>query len=144
MAYIKLSEFVFDCTKCHTPCDGISKGSYISNNDVSSSEGFEEMLIEQINKTGKHSAKNLEDDYPDLKIYDQDGNLYRYLEVKVQQRKFMQVKRYLPDSTLEPSETVALNLSDLLRYFKIQKVTGTSTVIVWFLLNWMCILNKKV
>ncbi len=143
MAYIRLSEFIFDCSKCHTPCDGVSKGFYIFNNDVLFSESFEEMLIERINKGGKYSArKNQEPGYPDLAIYDKDGNRYCYLEVKVQQRTFMQVKKYLPQSNLAPSETVALNLSDLLRYFKIQISTGISTVIVWFLLNRLCIVNK--
>lgn len=143
MAYIKLSDFIFDCSKCHTPCDGVSKGSYIFNNDVSFSEGFEEMLVERINKTGKYSAtKNQKAGYPDIEIQIPDGSLYCYLEVKVQQRTFMQVKKYLPDSNLEPSETVALNLSDLIRYFKIQKTTGVSTVIAWFLLNRPCIVNK--
>lgn len=143
MAYIKLNDFVFDCSKCHTRCDGVSKSSYIFNNDVIFSERFEEMLIKRINKPGKYSAeKTQEPGYPDLKLQDQDKNLYCYVEVKVQQRTFMQVKKYLPHSNLHPSETVALNLSDLLRYFNIQKSTKIPTVIVWFLLNRLCVVDK--
>ncbi|WP_018611523.1 hypothetical protein [Segetibacter koreensis] len=143
MAYIKLSDFIFDCDRCHTPCDGVSKGTYIFKNDVSLSESFEEMLIKRINTAGKYSAaKTQKEGYPDIEIQNPDRSIYSYLEVKVQQRTFMQVKKYLPHSNLEPSETIALNLSDLLRYFTIQQTTGTSTVIVWFLLNRLCIVDK--
>lgn len=143
MPYIKVSDFRFDCSACHTPCDGISKGSYIFDNDISFSESFEEMLIEKINSTQKYSAAKTKDaGFPDIQIKKDDGSIYYYLEVKVQQRTFMHVKKYLPHSTLEPSETVALNLSDLTRYFNIQKNTGTPTVIVWFLLNRLCIVDK--
>lgn len=143
MGYVKISDLIFDCSKCHTLCDGVSKGSYIFNNDVSFSESFEEMLIERINKTGKYTAlKNQEPGYPDLEINDGNRTTYCYAEVKVQQRTFMQIKKYLPDSNLKPSETVALNLSDLTRYFRIQKTTGTSAIIVWFLLNRFCIVDK--
>jgi hypothetical protein len=143
MGYTRIRDFIYDCSRCPTRCDGISKGSYIFDNDASFSEGFEEMLIERVNKTGKYTAiKTSEKGYPDLEISDKNGQRYCFLEVKVQQRTFMNVKKYLPYSNLEPSETVALNLSDLTRYFKIQKTLGTPTVIAWFLLNRFCIVDK--
>lgn len=140
MPYIKHSDFVFDCIQCHTRCDGVSKGIYLFDNDVSFSETYEQMIIDRINKTNKYTAiKSTEAGYPDIEIRDKQNILYRYLEVKVQQRTFMQVEKHLGASDLKPSETVALNLSDLLRYFKIQKETKIKSVIVWVLLNRLCI-----
>jgi len=144
MAYIRLSDFIFDCSACHTRCDGVSKGFYIFNNDVLFSERFEKMLIGRINKTGKYAAaKSREPGYPDLEIRDLTGKRYCFLEVKVQQRTFMHVKKYLPQSNLQPSETIALNLSDLLRYFTIQRSAEVPVVIAWFLLNRSCIVDKE-
>lgn len=41
--------FRFDCSKCPTPCDGVSKGTYIFENDVDYSEKKECQIINQIN-----------------------------------------------------------------------------------------------
>jgi len=140
MAHIKQGDFVFDCSMCHTRCDGISKGVYLFETDASFSEEYEQMIINRINTAGKYIAVKCEiAGYPDLEVRDEKGHLYRYLEVKVQQRTFMSVQKYLPQSSLRPSETVALNLSDLLRYFEIEKATKINTVIVWFVLHRPCI-----
>jgi len=144
MAYIKLSDFVYDCSKCHTRCDGISKGVYLFENDASFSEEYERLLINKINATGKLIAVKSEiAGYPDVEVRDLTGKLYCYIEVKVQQRAFMHVEKYLPYSNLKPSETVALNLSDLFRYFALQKSAQFKIVVVWFLLKRLCIVRSE-
>lgn len=141
MAYVKLSEYVYDCNQCHTRCDGISKGTYRFEKDALFSEHYENLVIDKINKTGKYIAFKCRDaGYPDIEIRTQAGNLHHYLEIKVQQRTFMSVQKYLPESRLMPSETVALNLSDLLRYFTIHQQTGVSSGILWVVLNRLCIM----
>lgn len=133
---------MFDCNACHTRCDGVSKGVYQFDNDASFSEAYEQMIIDHINAAGRYKATKCEElSYPDIEICDAYNNIYSYLEVKVQQRTFMQVEKSLSLSNLTPSETVALNLSDLLRYFKIQRDTNTQVVIVWVLLNRLCIVE---
>lgn len=143
MPYVEQSPFCFDCSVCHTRCDGTSKGVYIFENDTSFSEQYENEIIAIINASKKFFAKKCEEPgYPDIAVYNKNGDLETYIEVKVQQRTFMSVKKYLPNSALCPSETVALNLSDLLRYFAIQEKTKVSTSIVWVLLNRPCILKE--
>ncbi len=142
MAYVEKAKFVFDCTVCHTPCNGQSKGVYLFNNDAAFSEHYEQLIIQRINRYPNYCAtKSVENGYPDITIKTNDGEVYRYLEVKVQQRTFMSIQKHLPASQLLPSETVALNLSDLLRYFEIEEQTGIATCITWVLLNRPCILN---
>lgn len=144
MPHVELSPFCFNCSVCHTRCDGISKGVYVFENDTSFSEQYENEIIAIINASGKYVAAKCEEaGYPDIAVQDLQGNIKTYLEVKVQQRTFMSVKKHLPDAALCPSETVALNLSDLLRYFEIQKQTKVSTSIVWVLLNRPCILKEE-
>ena len=55
----------------------------------------------------------------------------------------MSVEWFLPSSNLKPSETLALNLSDLERYFRIEKGTGIQTSIVWVLMNRPCIVKEN-
>lgn len=144
MPHVELSPFCFDCSVCHTRCDGISKGVYVFENDTSFSERYENEIIAIINASQNYRAAKCEEaGYPDIVVHDHQGNIKTYLEVKVQQRTFMSVQKYLPASDLLPSETVALNLSDLLRYFDIQKKTNVPTSIVWVLLNRPCILRDE-
>lgn len=144
MSHIETSPFCFDCAVCHTRCDGVSKGVYIFENDTSFSEQYEQEIIARINASKNYCAKKCEEaGYPDIAVYNREGSLKTYLEVKVQQRTFMSVKKFLPESNLTPSETVALNLSDLLRYFNIQAQTKISTSIVWVLLNRPCIIKEE-
>jgi hypothetical protein len=141
MPYIRLREHVYDCNQCSTRCDGISKGIYKFENDVSFSEYYELLITQKINASGKYQArKTTTAGFPDLEIKDNSGQLVRLLEVKVQQRTFMQVEKRLPLGALTPSETVALNESDLLRYFSVEKQTGVPVTIVWVLMNRLCIL----
>ncbi len=139
-----LSPFIFDCEVCHTRCDGKSKAVYLFENDTAFSEKFEQIIIDRINQSALYKAeKCLEPGYPDIAISDKSGRLQNYVEVKVQQRTFMTITKSLPEATLLPSETLALNLSDLLRYFRIFDETKIPTSIVWVLLNRPCITNEK-
>lgn len=141
MAYICISDFVYDCQQCNTRCDGISKGVYVFENDVRFSEQYEQMIIGKINRSGKYvAAKTEKPGYPDIEIKDLQGNIQKYIEVKVQQRTFMQVAKYLPTGNLTPSETVALNQSDLLRYFSIESEIDIPITIVWVLMNRLCVM----
>ncbi len=40
--------YIYDCDKCFSKCDGVSKGNYNFKNDVEQSEYFEKMLINAI------------------------------------------------------------------------------------------------
>jgi hypothetical protein len=143
MPHIALSEFVYDCRICHTPCNGNSKGVYTFENDTAFSEQFEKRLTDKINASNRFTVKKCsEAGYPDLVVYNQNGGIHTYLEVKVQQRTFMSVAQILPQANLQPSETVALNLSDLLRYFAIAEKTKHPVSIVWVLLNRPCIVRE--
>lgn len=141
--YKKISEYIFDCSSCPAPCDGISKGVYNFKNDVEFSEHYENLIIDRINKSKKYTAsKTTKDGYPDIEIRNSKTNqITSYLEIKVQRRTFMSVEKILPKSGLKPSETLALNLSDLLRYFKIQEETQLPTSILWVLMNRACIVK---
>lgn len=55
----------------------------------------------------------------------------------------MSVKRILPYGELEPSETLALNLSDLLRYFNIQNEVRKKIFILWCVENRPCIVPEN-
>ncbi len=144
MPYVPVSEFVFDCEQCDTRCDGISKGVYNFNNDVTFSEFYEQHIIGRINQSGKYVAfKCATPGYPDIEVRNADNTLFKYIEVKVQQRTFMQVQKYLPASNLLPSETIALNESDLLRYFQIQHQDAVPIIIVWVLLNRLCMVEPQ-
>ena len=70
------------------------------------------------------------------------GSIF-YIELKVQQRTFMSVEKYIPQSGLKPSETIALNLSDLKRYFDLERVNGLVIFIFWVVLNRPCIISIK-
>jgi hypothetical protein len=141
MLYKRIDTNIFDCSTCPTRCDGKSKLNYQFEDDVSFAEIQEELVRNNINKNQDYKAyKTTQDGYPDVEIY-YKGNLHRYLEVKAQRRTFMIVEKLLPQSNLTPSETLALNLSDLERYFTIEEKTGIPTSIVWVLMNRPCLVN---
>jgi hypothetical protein len=143
MPHVETSPGIFDCSVCHTRCDGASKGKYIFENDTAFSEKYENEIIAKINSSGRFTAaKCKQAGYPDIAVSNPAGKIVSYIEIKVQRRTFMSVKKIIPKSNLSPSETVALNLSDLLRYFEIQKDTTIPTSIVWVLLNRPCITNR--
>jgi len=67
---------------------------------------------------------------PDLAIK-REHNLIARVEVKVQTRAFMKVASFLPSGNLLPYETVALNLSDLERYFRLHESENIPIFVVW-------------
>ena len=137
------NKFVFDCNKCPHRCDGISKMVYIFKSDAEYSEEQEKKMIDNINVIKKFVAKKCEKDgYPDIDVFSKENNKTFYIEIKCQRRTFMSVKKILPQGNLEPSETLALNLSDLLRYFDIHKQTKEKIFILWCVENRPCIVEQ--
>lgn len=141
--YLQIEPFVFNCKVCPTRCDGVSKMSYVFENDAKFSEQYEQQLINYINQSTPFKAsKTTEKGYPDIEVVNGAGQKF-YIEVKVQRRTFMTVENILPQSGLKPSETVALNLSDLLRYFDLEESQHVPIFIFWVLLNRLCILGNE-
>lgn len=142
--YEEIKKNVFNCTTCPTRCDGKSKMKYSFTDDVDFAETQEEIVREKINKTETIIAlKSKAKGYPDIEVYNTKGKLEKYIEVKAQKRTFMIVRKLLPNGALEPSETVALNESDLIRYIKIAKETGIQTGIIWCVMNRPCIVEDN-
>lgn len=142
--YNEIKPFVFDCVSCPTRCDGLSKNNYQFEQDAVFSEYYEQKIIDYINSKAVYTAiKSTATSYPDVQITNHEKQTVSYLEVKVQQRTFMAVKKILPNSGLVPSETVALNLSDLLRYFDLHQSKGLTVSIVWVLLNRPCVVKPN-
>lgn len=141
--YDEISDNIFNCKNCPTRCDGISKGKYNFSDDVNFSEIYENYIIDLINRKDLYIASKCEKEgYPDIEIRNKkDNSIKSFLEIKVQRRTFMSVEKYLPKSNLKPSETLALNLSDILRYFKIGKEINIPISIMWVLLNRPCIVE---
>ena len=134
------NKYIFDCSSCSTRCDGKSKGVYIFQNDVDYSENKENTLIRQINSVDGFFAKKCEEDgYPDIEVLHKATGKVFYIEIKAQRRTFMSVERIIPNGNLKPSETLALNKSDLLRYFDIHHKTNNTIFILWCLENRPCI-----
>ena len=132
--------YKFDCAKCPNKCDGKSKGNYDFESDVEFSEGYERSLIKDIKARGFWAKKTQKKQYPDIEIYDREGGkLIGWLEVKAQRRTFMNVCERLPKADLMPSETVALNRSDLEHYI-IQSKTETAPIyLAWVLTDRPCV-----
>ncbi|WAC40478.1 hypothetical protein [Pedobacter sp. SL55] len=116
--------------------------NYVFENDAAFSEYYEQLLINHINQhTSFTATKTTEKGYPDIQVTKAGAKFY--IEVKVQRRTFMTVEKNLPDSGLKPSETVALNLSDLTRYFELEQEKKIHVFIFWVLLNRPCILGGE-
>lgn len=147
MPQIELAPNIYDCSSCQSRCDGKSIGVYDFEKDVNFSEAIEEQIIRRINKSNAElfAFKTKKNGYPDIEIISKTSldKPISYLEVKVQSRTFMSVEKILPNSNLKPSETIALNLSDLERYFEVYKKEKTDLYIVWCLKNRKCINNEN-
>lgn len=141
---IKIRKNIFDCKNCPNPCDGISKGSYLFKNDVEFSEFFENKIIDFYNDKKYFKAqKTAKAGFPDIFLENFKTKTEFYIEIKVQRRTFMSIQKYLPNSNLFPSETVALNQSDLERYFELRKAIDKNIYIMWILLNRPCIVKEN-
>ena len=141
MKYKKIKEYIYDCSVCPSRCDGVSKGTYLFEKDVAFAEQQEQNIIRKLQSLGYDASKCTQDGYPDI-VVRKDHRIVSYLEVKAQRRTFMSVRRLLKDSGLTPSETVALNRSDLLRYFEIYKKEKIPISIIWVLQNRPCIVAE--
>lgn len=140
--YEQLGHFVFNCSNCPTPCDGVTVPQFDFERDVQFSENIENRIIAQIEAAHPRlrATKTTRDGYPDIEVSDRAiGNLRALIEIKGQARTFMKVRKLLPDSCLAPSETIALNLSDLERYFNVATQEPVSIYIVWAVLHRPCI-----
>jgi hypothetical protein len=111
--------------------------------DVRFAEQIEQQVMAELHARYPHLCvrKTTRPGYPDLELSlaSQPDLCFGYLEVKGQARTFMKVAERLPASGLQPSETIALNLSDLERYFAIQAEEDKPIFLVWCLLNRPCL-----
>lgn len=151
MPYSMLSPNVFDCDVCPTRCNGVTAPKFDFEKDVEFSEAIENSLIKFFNSNYPQLSftKTTAAGYPDIEVRGKSsGKLLYLVEVKAQSRTFMNVAKRLPGSGLKPSETMALNLSDLERYVQVSHETNIPVYLVWCLLQRPCITgtgisNKK-
>jgi hypothetical protein len=138
--------FTFDCSTCLTRCDGKTVAQFDFEKDVAFSERIENAVIKFINqKYPLLSAKKTEQvGYPDIEIsLKNEVQPCAFVEIKGQARTFMAVTRILKASKLQPSETIALNLSDLERYFAIKDKEKLPIYVIWCVFCRPCVLQGK-
>ena len=133
-----VNPFLYVCQNCPTPCDHQSKLNYQFKTDLAFSEYFEQQIINRYQRHGFLAENTQQAGYPDIAVYHKNQHLIGFVEVKIQRRTFMTVQRLLPQADLCPSETVVLNLSDLIRYFKIAETTNMPLFIIWGVLSRPC------
>jgi len=143
MPFVEISKNVFDCAVCEHKCDSTSKTIFDFDNDIEFSNYIQNLVIGLINRINNSiEAFQFEEEtsYPDIIVRRKDSSEeIAFIEIKVQARTFMKIRELLPESNLYPSETLALNLSDLERYFAIKDKTHKPVFIVWCLVNRACI-----
>lgn len=138
------NKFLYNCMTCKKKCDGTSKGDYQFKTDLQFSQYYEDSLVERIIEKGFFAKITELDGYPDVEVYkSKEDTIHCYIEVKAQRRTFMSVKKILPNGNLIPSETMALNLSDLKRYFEIQRQVKVPIYLMWVLKDRPCVLKEK-
>lgn len=138
------NDYRYDCSACPTRCDGTSKKVYNFQDDAAFSEHYEKLLIRRIIEEGYYAKKTDKEQYPDVEVYtEKNGKLMCYIEVKAQRRTFMSVQEKLPHANLIPSETLALNLSDLEHYITQSKVVDVPIYIMWVLAERPCIVEEN-
>lgn len=126
-----------DCGSCNNKCNGRSNGVYPFEDNRKYSEKHEIELVNFINNLSdskfyaKRNENNplLPDKYnyllPDIAVYyKENNNIAFYMELKCEKRTFMQIQgdKYCPNGDISPSEKVAANKSDFLRYFEFAKL----------------------
>ncbi len=128
---------------CEHRCDSISKSIYNFEADIDFSNFIQNFVIGLINRLNKsYEAERYDKDksFPDIVIKKKnETEEFAFLEIKVQSRTFMKIQELLSASNLYPSETLALNLSDLERYFLIKDEIKKPIFVVWALMNRPCI-----
>jgi hypothetical protein len=147
MPYQQISPHVFNCSVCDTRCDGKTVAQFDFEHDVEFSENIENEVIAFINYEYHHilAIKTTRKGYPDIELVQRSNpNIcLGFIEIKGQARTFMSVERILPKSGLRPSETIALNLSDLERYFDIDHQENLPLYIVWCLMGRPCVVGAN-
>lgn len=145
MAHIELRPNVFDCTKCHTPCNSESAKQNIFHINQTWGDKAEEILLYKINQKGKYRARRttLGYKFPDLTIYDQKNDKVCFVEVKMVNSTFMKIEEKLPQAKLTPSELIVLNNSAIINYNNISKLYDIPIYIVFFVANRPCITKDK-
>ena len=143
MPYNELTTNIYDCQVCDTKCDGYTVKQFDFEHDVAFSEEIENRVISEINGRYEYliAKKTSQDGFPDIEIAIKQvpNKCIALIEIKGQARTFMALRRLLPQSGLYPSETIALNLSDLERYFDVSDRTSLPLDIVWCLMRRPCI-----
>lgn len=143
MPFVEKSKNVFDCSVCEHRCDSKSKSIYNFEADIDFSnliQNFVIGLINRLNNSYEALKYNADKSYPDIAVRRKNElDVFAFIEIKVQSRTFMKIQELLPASKLYPSETLALNLSDLERYFLIKDETKKPIFVVWALMNRPCI-----
>lgn len=146
MAYQEITPYVFHCNSCPTRCDGKTVPQFDFDRDLRFSEKIENQIIAHIHQKYPtlKAFKTTQEGYPDIAIlqaYAATGHpaILCFLEIKGQARTFMSIRHLLPHSGLSPSETLALNLSDLERYFSIYDQEQIPTFLVWCLMRRPCL-----
>lgn len=143
MPFVEKSKNVFDCSVCEHRCDSKSKSVYNFEADIDFSnfiQNFVIGLINRLNNSYEALKYNADKSYPDIAVRRKNElDVFAFIEIKVQSRTFMKIQELLPASKLYPSETLALNLSDLERYFLIKDETKKPIFVVWALMNRPCI-----
>jgi hypothetical protein len=147
MPYQQISPYIFDCAVCDTRCDGKTVAQFDFEHDVAFSENIENEVIAFINFEYAHilATKTTRAGYPDIELVlrSNPSICLGFIEIKGQARTFMSVGRILPKSGLRPSETIALNLSDLERYFEIDSQEHLPLYIVWCLMRRPCVVGTN-
>jgi hypothetical protein len=145
MTYTKISENVYNCAICPTRCDGKTVAQFDFEKDVQFSENIENKIIDYINQKYPNliASKTIRAGYPDIEIAKrtEPETSIAFIEIKGQARTFMSVAKILKDSNLQPSETIALNLSDLERYFMVNEKENLPFFVVWCLMGRPCIVG---
>jgi hypothetical protein len=147
MKYQQIRPNVYNCSVCETRCDGVTVAQFDFEKDVYFSEKIENEVITLIHATYPNliATKTVREGYPDIEIAKREKPdlIIGFVEIKGQARTFMSVSRILPQSGLQPSETLALNLSDLERYFVIKDKEKLPLYLVWCLMSRPCIVGKE-
>ncbi len=147
MPYQQISPKIFNCVVCETRCDGKTVKQFDFDKDVKFSEGIENEVIDTINRNYPNliAQKTIKEGYPDIEIAKRDNpiSIIAFIEIKGQARTFMSVAKILSQSGLQASETIALNLSDLERYFAIKEKEKLPIYLVWCLMSRPCIVQTN-
>ncbi len=147
MTFNKINENIYDCTICPTRCDGKTVAQFDFEKDVQFSENIENKIIDYINQKYPSlvASKTVRTGYPDIEIAKKNDpeTSVAFVEIKGQARTFMSVAKILKDSNLQPSETIALNLSDLERYFEVNKKENIPFFVLWCVMRRPCIVGSR-